>query len=586
LEGVARNARLLLKHVNDLLDVAKLEAGRMGVEYSAVDLAKLVRQIASNFDSLAREQAVTLLIDTPGSLIAQIDRDKVQRVVMNLLSNAFKFTPPRGTVRCAARLEEGWAVHEVADSGPGIPEEHRAAIFERFFQVEGSATRKAGGTGLGLAIVKDFVELHGGTIGVEHAPEGGAQFTVKLPCQAPEGARLVAAPEHAPPAATPVELKSVPVGAVRVSTGDEPSVLVVEDNAEMAGYILETLEPGYTTLRAVDGAEGLRKALEMKPDLILTDVMMPVLSGDQMLRRIRECRELDRTPVIMLTARADDEIRVDLLRAGAQDFLLKPFSPEELRARVSNLVGIKRARQEVEEANHQLRLSQDRLERMVKELEAFSYSVSHDLRAPLRGIQGFSKMLLDDHADALGPEGRRLLAVVIESALKMSGLIGGLLEFSRLGLTDLERSPIDMKTLAETVARELVAEETSRKIELKVGEMPPTLGDPTLLRQVFVNLIGNAVKYTGKLEVAHIEVGGSSDGSVNTYWVKDDGAGFPSEYTRKLFGVFQRLHSTREFPGTGVGLALVQRIIERHGGTISAQGAVDRGATFSFTLPS
>ncbi len=585
LEGVERNARLLLKHVNDLLDVAKLEAGGMGVAYAEVDLAKLARQVASNFDSLAQEKAITLVLDTPEVLIAQIDRDKVQRVVMNLLSNAFKFTPSRGTVRCTVRREEGGAGIEVADSGPGIPEEHRAAVFERFFQVERSATRTIGGTGLGLSIVKDFVELHGGTVGVDRASEGGARFTVKLPLRAPEGTRLVAAPEPAFAASTPVELVPVPEAPARAATGGEPRVLVVEDNPEMAGFILETLAPTYAILRAVDGAEGLRKALELKPDLILSDLMMPVLSGDQMLRKIRECRELDGIPVLMLTAKAEEEVKVELLRAGAQDYLLKPFAPEELRARVANLVGIKRARQEAEESNRLLRLSQDRLERTVKELEAFSYSVSHDLRAPLRGIQGFSRMLTEDHGGALDAEGRRMLGVVAESALRMSDLIDGLLEFSRLGLRDLARSTVDMKALAEAVAKDLVAEASSRKIELRVGALPPATGDPTLLRQVFVNLIGNAVKYTGKLAEAHIEVGGSAGDAVNTYWVRDDGAGFQMEYVGRLFAPFQRLHSAGEFPGTGVGLALVQRILQRHGGAIRAEGAPGRGAVFTFTLP-
>jgi PAS domain S-box-containing protein len=585
LGGVERNARLLLKHVNDLLDVAKLEAGRMGVVYSEVDIAKLLRQVVSNYDSLAQDKVVKLVIDTPEVLVAQVDPDKVQRVVMNLLSNAFKFTPAHGTVRCSARLEESWVVLEVADSGPGIPEEHRAAVFERFYQVDESATRKVGGTGLGLAIVKDFVELHGGLVALERSAEGGARFIVKLPRSAPEGAHLIAAPEHAQSTSRPIELSAIPGMPALAPSGAEPRVLVVEDNGEMAGYILETLAPTYATLRAVDGVDGLAKALVVKPDLILSDLMMPVLSGDQMLRRIRECRELDGTPVLMLTAKAEDEMRVELLRAGAQDYLLKPFSPEELRARVDNLVGIKRARQEAEESNRRLRLSQDRLEQMVKELEAFSYSVSHDLRAPLRAIQGYSGMLTQDHAASLNSEGRRLLGIVADSAGKMSDLIDGLLEFSRLGLRDLARSPVDMTALAEAVAKELVAGESGRKIDLRVGSLPPISGDPTLLRQVFVNLIGNAIKYTGKLEVAHIEVGGSADEAVNIYWVKDDGAGFQAEFSHRLFGVFQRLHSAREFPGTGVGLALVQRIIQRHGGVISAQGSPGHGAVFTFTLP-
>jgi signal transduction histidine kinase len=568
-EGMERNARLLLKHVNDLLDAAKVESGRMAVEYSEVDFAKLIRQTAANFDSMAKERGFTYIVDTPESVPAQVDRDKMQRVAMNLLSNAFKFTPHAGTIRCSVTADESGVELAISDSGPGIPEEHRASVFERFYQIEESATRRHGGTGLGLAIVKDFAELHGGSVALDQAREGGARFVVRLPRSAPESVHV--APAQTGGAAPFVDLPPAAAAAPDAPVaGDQPRVLVVEDNHDMAGYIRESLGAEYATVRAVNGEEGLKKALDLRPDLILSDVMMPVMSGDQMLRKIRERRELDAVPVVMLTAKADDQVRVDLLRAGAQDYLLKPFSAEELRARVGNLVGMRRA--------------QARLERLVAEMESFSYSVSHDLRAPLRGIQGFSKMLLEEHAASLDAEGRRLLLTVADNSLKMSELIDCLLEFSRLSRKELNRTPVDMTVLAREELREALAHAPGRKIEATIGDLPPASCDLALLRQVFANLIGNAVKYTGRRAVAHIEIGGSTAGGVNTYWVKDDGAGFPMEYAHKLFTVFQRLHTAKEFPGTGVGLALVQRILQRHGGTIRADSAPDQGATFTFTL--
>jgi light-regulated signal transduction histidine kinase (bacteriophytochrome) len=291
-----------------------------------------------------------------------------------------------------------------------------------------------------------------------------------------------------------------------------------------------------------------------------------------MLRKIRtDHPELDGVPIVMLTAKADDQIRVELLRAGAQDYLLKPFSSEELRARVGNLVAMKRA--------------QSGLQQTMKELESFSYSVSHDLRAPLRAIQGFSKILIEDHEEALGAEGRRLAGTIMEGATRMSTLIDSLLEFSRLGRKELVHSSVDMAVLAREVLGEVLEQAPERRIETQVGDLPPISGDRTLLRQVWVNLLGNAVKYTGRRALAHIEVGASAGADRNTYWVKDDGAGFSMDRMDKLFGVFHRLHSEKEFPGTGVGLALVHRIIERHGGTIKADAAPDQGAKFTFTLP-
>jgi signal transduction histidine kinase len=580
LEGLARNARLLLKHVNDLLDVAKLEAGKLSVEYVQVDFARFARQTAANFDSLAKDRGHRFLIETPETLPAQIDRDKIQRVVMNLLSNAFKFTPAGGTIRCSVTGDEGAVALTVADSGPGIPEAHRALVFERFYQIG----EHPGGTGLGLAIVKDFVELHGGTVSLDSAPEGGARFVARLPRMAPATATVAAARESGstPPVDVPSEGR---IEADAAATDDRARVLLVEDNNEMAGYIRESLGADVATLRAVNGAEGLKKAAELRPDLILSDVMMPVMTGEQMLREIRKRRDLDSIPVVMLTAKADDEVRVELLRAGAQDYLLKPFSPEELRARVGNLVAMTRSRRAAESSNRQLREAQVNLERLVRELEGFTSSVSHDLRAPLRGIEGFAKILAEDYSDRLDAEGRRLLGVVADNALKMSELIDVLLEFSRLGRKELVTSTVDMAMLAREIVREALMSSPGRKIDVKVGPLPPALGDLGLLRQVMVNLVSNAVKYTGNLAVAQVEIGGASGPAMNTYWVKDDGAGFPMEHARKLFKVFQRLHSAREFPGTGVGLALVQRIVERHGGRITAEGALGRGATFTFTLP-
>jgi len=227
----------------------------------------------------------------------------------------------------------------------------------------------------------------------------------------------------------------------------------------------------------------------------------------------------------------------------------------------------------------------EEIRKLNQELEAFSYSVSHDLRAPLRAIDGYCRMLLEDHAKGLDGEGRRLLDVVVSSTRRMGQLIDDLLEFSRLGRTALRISRLDVSELVQEALRELAEDLAKRRIEMKVSSLPSAFGDRTLLKQVILNLLGNAIKYTRPRELATIEVGGASDETQNTYWVKDNGVGFEMQYAQQLFGVFQRLHSSEEFEGTGVGLALVQRIIHRHGGRLWAEGAVDRGATFYFTLP-
>jgi PAS domain S-box-containing protein len=228
---------------------------------------------------------------------------------------------------------------------------------------------------------------------------------------------------------------------------------------------------------------------------------------------------------------------------------------------------------------------EEMIQKLIQELEAFSYSVSHDLRGPLRAIDGYSRILQEDHAGQLTEEGRRLFTKVREAARRMGQLIDDLLEFSRMGRTAMHVAQVDMTDLALQVINGQVAESPMRKFEVRVGSLPPVWGDRSLLKQVFINLLGNAVKYTRPREVATIEVGGSPGDKENTYWVKDNGVGFDMQFAHKLFGVFQRLHTSDEFEGTGVGLALVQRIVSRHGGRVWAEGVKDQGATLSFTLP-
>ena len=218
-----------------------------------------------------------------------------------------------------------------------------------------------------------------------------------------------------------------------------------------------------------------------------------------------------------------------------------------------------------------------------KELEAFAYSVSHDLRAPLRAIDGFSRILLEEHASELNDEARHCLDVVRSNAVQMGKLIDDLLAFSRLSRQSLRKQTVKVEELTRQTFDQLLADQPERRVEMVMGPMPPCEADPALLKQVFVNLISNALKYTQRRSLAHIEFGSLRQGEP-VYYVRDNGVGFDMKFVDKLFGVFQRLHRAEDFEGTGVGLAIVNRIISRHGGRIWADAAVDRGATFYFTL--
>ncbi|MBI1891441.1 MAG: EAL domain-containing protein [Burkholderiales bacterium] len=359
LDVIERNARTLLRYVNDLLDISKLEAGKLKVEYAHVDLARLAHFVASHFEVLAQEKKIAFALEAPVSLPGQIDPDKVRRVVINLLSNAFKFTPDGGKIRIAVRSENDRAVIEVGDSGPGIPPDKREAVFERFRQLDGGSTRQRGGVGLGLSIAREFIALHGGTVTIADAPEGGALFAVSLPLRAPVGVAVSKAatepPEQESMQAVLDELRS---HAEKFHAGDEEkhgSVLIVEDNREMNRFICESLTNRYRITTAFDGEEGLKKALEVMPDLILTDMMMPGMSGEQLVHAVRAHAELDETAIVILTAKEDDELRIRMLREGAQDFLTKPFAVEELRARVGTQISRKIAVEALRQSEGQFR---------------------------------------------------------------------------------------------------------------------------------------------------------------------------------------------------------------------------------------
>ena len=245
----------------------------------------------------------------------------------------------------------------------------------------------------------------------------------------------------------------------------------------------------------------------------------------------------------------------------------------------------KQAGREIIELNEALRERAAELEASNKELESFSYSVSHDLREPLRTIDGFSRILQKDYSEKLDAEAQRLIDIIRGGTQRMDLLISNLLSFSRIGRKQMELSEIDMGELAKAVSEELRSAVPERKLRFNIKRLAAARGDPAMVRQVMVNLLANAVKFTGGKRLAVIEVGGLVQGDENVYYVKDNGVGFEPQYRDKLFSIFQRLHSEEEFEGTGVGLAIVQRIVQRHGGHVWAEGKVGCGATFYFTLP-
>jgi light-regulated signal transduction histidine kinase (bacteriophytochrome) len=271
---------------------------------------------------------------------------------------------------------------------------------------------------------------------------------------------------------------------------------------------------------------------------------------------------------------------------GAFSFITKPFQSEILINKVKFF--IEKHQQEIElyKLNEDLKKKNAELEQINNELESFTYSVSHDLRSPLRAMNAYAKILKEDYEKLLNEEAKRLLGNIAENAQKMAALIDSLLDLSRLGKKEMIKQTIDLNTLVKEVINDLDQNPAgNKKLQWNIFDLPEVKGDPELLKRVLINLLSNAIKYSGKKEKPVVEVGGYKKEAKNVFYIKDNGAGFDMSYYNKLFGVFQRLHKPDEFEGTGIGLAIVQRIISKSGGEVWAEAEVDKGATFYFSLP-
>lgn len=365
-----------------------------------------------------------------------------------------------------------------------------------------------------------------------------------------------------------------------------PKILIVDDRPEnliAIEVVLRDLE--VDLVKAYNGNEALKQTLYHDFALALLDIQMPDMDGYELAEIMRAEEKTANLPFIFISAVYTDNLNVFKgYERGAFSFITKPFQPEILINKVKFFIEKHQQELAVHKLNASLESKNLELLEVNKELEAFSYSVSHDLRAPLRAINGYSRMLLEDYENQLDAEGQRIIRTVAANATKMGKLIDELLAFSRMGRKEMQKKSLDMNELVRSTLTE-VEKVLPHSAQINVNQLPSVHADDTLLRQVLFNLISNAVKYSSRNEKSVVEISWERKNDEEVFTIKDNGAGFDMRYADKLFGVFQRLHTDEEFEGIGVGLALVKRIINRHGGKVWAEGKVNEGAAFYFTIP-
>jgi signal transduction histidine kinase len=593
LEIARRNTRRLQKLVNTLLDFARIEAGRVQAIYVPVDLAALTADLASSFRSAAERAGIELRIDCPPlAEPVYVDREMWEKIVLNLVSNAFKFTL-EGRITVCLRRRDGNAVLDVVDTGTGIAASELPRIFDRFHRVEGAKSRTHEGTGIGLALVRELAKMHGGDVKVDSAEGRGSTFEVAVPfgtAHLPHeriGARSTL-PTTALGADPFVEealgwLPGVPPTARAPVATREPRARIVwaDDNRDMREYVQRLLAGRYEVEAVADGEEVLAAARRARPDLILSDVMMPKLSGQELIRVLRADPDLRDVPVVLLSARAGEEARLEALGEGADDYVIKPFSARELLARIESRLQIARLRSAA------LAATRDReaaLRASDRRKDEFIAMLSHELRNPLAPLQNGVEILRMQHEQRI--DASRTHDMMERQLGHLVRLVDDLLEMSRINQGTLELR-LARVTLASVVSAavetsEPLIRESGHRVEVVVPQVSVWLdGDPVRLGQIVSNLLNNAARYTER--GGRIWLTAEIHRDRVTLSVRDTGIGFEAEAADGLFELFHRGSRSK---GLGMGLSIARRLAEMHGGTIRASSeGPGRGACFTLDLP-
>jgi signal transduction histidine kinase len=594
-----RNTSRLLFLVNELLELAKFDSGQAGLRSVSVDFAALLKNVAANFEVSDRTRVHIAGAEQP--VYATVDMRKMTKVLYNLLTNAFKFSDPgKGMAWIGLSVSDGWISLQIRDNGIGIPEDQLERIFERFTQVESDLTRRFEGSGIGLALAREIVALHGGTITVQSTLGAGSTFTVTLPAGDARPEDVVPVEEESfglPLPDAPGRETAPPPPVGQTDDIDRPMILLADDNADMRAYLKRILEEEYQVVTASDGADALEKVRRLNPELVLADIMMPVMSGYDLLRELRTDEPVRRTPVILLTAKAGTDARVESFEAGADDYVSKPFNEEELIARVKNQLRIHRQERELQTRTMQLQELYSQLEAVNRELREASIRksefvsiVSHDLRTPLTAMDVLIENMRSGIGGGLTQKQLGYLERIKTNIDRMVRMITDLLDLSKIeaGTMQLRTTPVTIVDLAEAILEHIRPMAQAKSLNLRldpVGRDCVVEGDLDRLSQVLTNLIHNACKFTPTGGEICVDI--MRDGSdFARVCVADTGCGIPTDELPRVFDKFYRGSSaTGETRGAGLGLAIVKQFVELHRGRIWVESVPQSGSRFYFTIP-
>ena len=619
------NGMRLLKLINDLLDLVRLESGRMEVRAEPVEMAEFLKGLASAARQVAEDKRLRLETRVDPALgVLTVDRDKLEKIVLNLVFNALKFTPSGGRVELLAEKQNDRWVLTVADTGMGISEKNLPHVFDRFWQADGSSKRKYQGVGIGLALVKELVEIQDGQVIVKSQEGKGTTFTVTLPYRAGDAVQKPEAedlPDTSPaivdtggtvtseewlanlyrraelfPALTPVHESLRPVETTR--NGNQPTILVADDEPDMLRFLKSQLSSHYHVLEAVDGQQAIEKASQFLPDVILLDMMMPEKDGLQACREIRERTPTQSIPIVLLTARADEETKLAALSAGASDFLTKPFSTTELHVRIKNLVEsheyqgkLSKQNQVLESTIDQLKDTETQLVQTEKlaSLGRMSAGIIHEINNPLN-FATTGLFTLRNKTKYIDPEQREeyqeILKDVEDGVSRVKNIVSDLRMF-----THPETESRDQVEIEEVLGASLrfLSNEWKNKIQIvrNLPEHQSVWANKNKLIHVLTNLLQNSLdalkNKTFTDEQPTIWIEGRTEADHSFLVVRDNGTGITKEHLDKIFDPFYTTKDVGE--GMGLGLAICYRIVQDCDGRIQVRTEPGKFCEFTLEFP-